>query len=137
GETDIGAPSIAGSSSVNNGTYTVSGSGFDIWANADQFHYVYKPWTGDGTIIARVVSVPNTNTAAKAGVMFRETLAAGSKHAAVTISPDNQARFLRRTTTNGTSAVTFAANSAAPYFVKLVRSGSTFTAYRSLTGVSW
>src|SRR5439155_7789207 len=53
---DIGSPALAGSASYNGGTYTVAGSGSDIWSASDQFRYVYEPLTGDGTITARVTS---------------------------------------------------------------------------------
>src|SRR5262249_57232414 len=49
---DIGAPAIAGSSSFNtsSGVYTVAGAGTDISGTSDQFQYLYKTLTGDGTI---------------------------------------------------------------------------------------
>ena len=70
---DIGSVGHAGSASASNGSFTLSGSGDDIWNNADAFRYVYQSFSGDGTITARVGSVGNTNAWAKAGVMFRET----------------------------------------------------------------
>ena len=51
------------------GTYTLTGSGADIWGGADQFHFAYKEVTGSATIIARIDSLTNTNPFAKAGVM--------------------------------------------------------------------
>ncbi|HUT47528.1 MAG TPA: hypothetical protein VMX36_14700, partial [Sedimentisphaerales bacterium] len=71
------------------GTYTMTGSGTDIWSAADEFHFAYKMLTGAGSIIARVESVEQTDIWAKAGVMIRETLDAGSKFAAVYITPTN------------------------------------------------
>ncbi|HEX5398524.1 MAG TPA: hypothetical protein VFY06_05685, partial [Verrucomicrobiae bacterium] len=78
---DIGSPGPAGSASFNNTLFTVTGSGADIWGNADAFHYAYLPVTNDCTIIARVTSVENTDPWAKAGVMIRQSLSAGSVHA--------------------------------------------------------
>ena len=54
------------------------GSGSDIWERADGFRFVYRALTGDGTVEAQVASLQNTNGWAKAGVMIRESLAAGS-----------------------------------------------------------
>ena len=51
---DIGAVGLAGDASLSSGTFTITGSGADIWGNADAFHYLYRPFTGDGTITARV-----------------------------------------------------------------------------------
>ena len=41
----------------------------------------------DGTITARALSLENTNAWAKAVVMFRESLAAGSTHVMAIVSP--------------------------------------------------
>jgi regulation of enolase protein 1 (concanavalin A-like superfamily) len=43
---------------------------------------------------------------------------------------------LSRTTTAGATSAAFTSG-AAPYWVRLVRSGSTFTAYRSPDGITW
>ena len=78
---DIGGPGTAGSASHSAGTYTVAGGGADIWDNADHFQFLSMPMTGDGRLTAKVVSqtqTPTTNIPAKAGVMFREALTAGS-----------------------------------------------------------
>src|SRR6266566_1605692 len=40
---DIGNPALAGSDSLSNGTWTISGSGTDIGGTADQFHFVWQP----------------------------------------------------------------------------------------------
>ena len=45
--------------------------------------------------------------------------------------------FQRRTSTNGTSISTAGAASAAPYWVRITRSGSTFSAYQSADGSNW
>ena len=134
---DIGSPALVGSASYATGVFTVKGSGIDIWDNSDHFHYVYQPLSGDVTIIARVASIQNTNAWAKGGVMIRETLATGSKHAMMVLTPGHGLDFQRRITTDGSSSHTAGALVAAPYWVKLVRSGNTFSGYASSNGVSW
>src|SRR5437763_13676961 len=74
---DVGATGAAGSASFSSNTFTVRGAGSDIWGAADAFQFVFQPISSDAQIIARVVSVQNTNTYAKAGIMLRETLDAG------------------------------------------------------------
>ncbi len=55
---DIGSVGVAGSASYANGTFTVAGAGQGTMITAaDGFHFVYQPLAGDGTIVARVVSV--------------------------------------------------------------------------------
>jgi regulation of enolase protein 1 (concanavalin A-like superfamily) len=134
---DVGSVGVAGSAAANAGLYTLIGSGADIWNTADAFHFAYRPLSGNGEIVARVTAVGNTNGWAKAGVMIRQTLAPGSKHALVALTPGNGVAFQRRTTDNGASNSTAGGAAAAPTWVRLVRSGSTFTGYRSNDGSSW
>ncbi len=134
---DIGSVSAAGSMTHNSGIFTIEGSGADIWNNADEFHFVYRQFSGDGEIIARVVNVENTNAWAKAGVMFRDNLTAGSRHAMTVVTPGNGTSFQRRTAAGGSSSSTSVGSASAPRWVRLVRSGSTFSAYHSGDGLSW
>jgi len=133
------------------GTYTITASGTDIWGNADEFHYAFKTLTGTGSIIARVESVEQTDPWAKAGVMIRETLDAGSKFAAVYITPTNAdgtatngCRFQARSDTDAAatsdSGVATAEQTAivAPYWVKLERDvAGNFRASYSSNGTTW
>jgi hypothetical protein len=134
---DIGNPGLAGSTSYANGTYTLRGSGWDIEGGWDAFHFAYQSLDGNRTIVARVDSMTNTNSWAKAGVMIRETLNPDSKHAMVVVTPNNGVAFQRRTSAGGTTAHRAGAAVKAPYWVKLKRSGNYFTAYQSTDGVTW
>jgi titin len=132
---DIGATGAAGSATYSNGVYTISGAG-DVWSTADAFHFVYQPWSGNGQIIARYAGIVSGTTNAFAGIMFRESLAANAREVSLLANSANQIGFVRRTTTGGSST----ANSAAagtPYWLKLIRSGNSFSAYRSPDGVTW
>jgi regulation of enolase protein 1 (concanavalin A-like superfamily) len=134
---DVGSVGLPGSSGVSGGTFTVKGSGADIWGSSDAFQFVYRPLAGDGTIVARVASVQNTDVWAKAGVMIRETLAADSRHAFMAITPGNGAAFQRRTAPAGASTNSTGPSVVAPYWVRLVRSGSTLTGSVSSDGSTW
>ncbi len=134
---DIGAVAATGAASYAGGAYQVSGSGADIWGKADEFRFVYATVSGDATLIARVASVQNTNAWSKAGVMIRESLASTAKNAFVAVTASNGVSFQRRTASGGSSASTKVAAIKAPYWVKLVRSGSLFSAYRSADGATW
>jgi hypothetical protein len=98
---------------------------------------VYKRLNGDGTIIARVDSLTNTNAWAKAGVMIRESLDWGSRHASVFITPGNGVAFQRRLANNDAGQSTAQAGVTVPHWVKLTRSGNTLTAQHSADGVTW
>lgn len=134
---DIGNVGSEGSASFTNGTYTLQGSGADIWSTSDSFHFAYQQLDGDCTIVARVTSITNTNSWAKAGVMIRESLDANSKHAMVLLRPGGGTGFARRTTTGGHSSWTKGTATTFPHWVKLVRAGNRFTAYQSANGSTW
>jgi len=121
-----------------NGTVYVNGTGNDIWNASDQFHFVYVPLSGNGTIIAHVATQGQTDLWAKAGVMFRNTLAAGSVFADMILTPGNGAAFQYRDSSGNLGNDATGGNTYfAPGWVKLVRSGSTFTGYVSSNGVNW
>jgi hypothetical protein len=79
----------------------------------------------------------HVNVWSKAGVMIRESLNANSVNALIAVTPSNGVAFQYRTTTGGNSANSVTPGLSAPYWVRLVRSGNTFTASRSLNGVTW
>src|SRR5206468_4627574 len=64
---DVGSVGVGGSATYADGTYTVNGAGADIYGSSDAFNFAYRTWSGDGTIIARVTSLQNTDANAKAG----------------------------------------------------------------------
>ena len=120
------------------GTYTMTASGTDIAGTSDQFHFAYKTLNGTGTIVARVDSIENTHAAARAGVMIRETLDAGSKHAFVCVMPENGVSSRGRTDTNTGSFNTTQGGITAPHWVKLERDvAGNFTASHSTNGATW
>lgn len=134
--TDLGAVTPAGEATHSSGTFTIKGSGTDIWESSDQFQFVNQSITGDAEIIAKVNSLTNTNTYAKAGVMFRETLTATSKHAMTDVTPAAGVEFLSRNATSGVTVADVAAGTA-PKWVRVVRAGNVFTSYTSDNGTTW
>jgi alpha-N-arabinofuranosidase len=134
---DIGAVGISGGATLSNGVFTVTGAGADIQGTADAFRFVYLPLTGNGTIIARVVSVQNIDPWSKAGVMIRASLDAGAANAFVAVTPGNGVTWQYRSSAGGSTGYNNTGGLSAPYWVKLVRSGNTFTGYRSPDGVTW
>ena len=120
-----------------NGAFTVGASGHDIWDNADDFRFVYKRLSGDGSVTVKVESLVNTNAWAKAGVMIRETLDAGSVMAYMIQSYSSGASFGWRQTAGGTCGSSTMAGITAPQWVKLTRTGNAFTAQYSADGKTW
>jgi RHS repeat-associated protein len=136
---DVGAVSTAGSATYTSGTFSVSGSGNQIYGTSDAFHFTYQSLSGDGSIVARLVSVTGTfNSNATVGPMIRETTAAGSTNIKLSDWPYYHALFLDlRTTTGGSTSEPGSQGMTLPYWIKLVRSGNTFTTYGSLYGITW
>lgn len=134
---NIGAVGATGSASHASGTFTVIGSGADIYGSTDEFRYVYQSLSGNGEIKARVASMTNTDPWAKAGVMIRENLTANSNHAYCAITPANGAIFQRHLVSGNVTNQTEAPGVTAPRWVRVTRSGNTFTAYYSSNGTSW
>jgi regulation of enolase protein 1 (concanavalin A-like superfamily) len=129
----------AGFADNGDNTFTLSSGGADIWGNADQFRFVFKPLNGNGSITARVDSLVRTDAWAKAGVMIRESLEANSKHASMVVTPDNSCSFQRRETTGAasTSANWTGTQVRAPYWVRVTRTSNTFKAESSPDGKTW
>jgi hypothetical protein len=100
---NLGGALPAGSAIADNGLFSITGAGIDIWATSDTGYLVQQPLSGDVTVIARIASQQNTNAWAKAGVMIRETLEANSKHVFMCVTPLNGTAFQWRPTIRGTS----------------------------------
>ena len=133
-DTDVGAPSPAGSATFNGGLYTVNGSGADIFGTSDQFNYVYQPTSGNGTLIARVVSQSNTGSAnSKAGVIWKASTTSGSPYILIETGPTGVVKVQY----NFNGSISGATYSFPNLWMKLVRSGANFSAYTSPDGVTW
>jgi hypothetical protein len=134
---DVGTVGMAGSADYGEGTFTLEGSGDDVWGTSDEFHYAYRLLAGNGSIVARVAAVGNVAAWTKAGVMMRASLADSAAHAFMLVSAGKGLAFQRRSTTGGTSTHTSGGAGTAPAWVKLERNGDTVRALQSDDGVSW
>ena len=120
-----------------NEAFTVSGSGHDIWDAADDFRFVYKKLSGNGSITVKVESLINTNAWAKAGVMIRDSLDAAAPMAYMIQSFSSGVSFGWRPTLAATCGSATQAGIVAPQWVKLTRTGNAFTAQYSADGQTW
>lgn len=135
---DIGYVGFPGDVCYNNGTYTITASGDDIWNTADAFHSVFQPVVaGNMDVTARIVSMTNTSDWAKCGVMVRSNLDPGSPQVLMSITPGNGAAFQNRTTQSGQSLNTSLGNIQTPYWVKMSSNGNKYIGYVSTDGVRW
>lgn len=148
--TDINATPV-GNSTYLGGEWTSTGGGSagDQWGLSgtgvngskynDSFHFVNQQITGDGTLVVRLI---DRGSAAQAGLMVRESTARNSRYTGLFHTTEFTLpglAWMSRSTVGGFAglhntqiATTF------PVWLRLVRSGNTFTASRkSDTAADW
>ena len=138
-DADIGSPGLAGSATYGDGLWTVTGGGSDIWNNADQFNFVSTNFNGDGTMIAQVTSLQNSDSSgwSKAGLMFRNDSTAGSVNVSIVATAGQGVSFQWRSAADGSCSFNNDGGVTAPLWLKLVRSGANFTGSYSSDGTNW
>jgi hypothetical protein len=135
---DVGSTLIPGSACYENGIFTVKGSGEDIWGTEDAFHFMYKPMSANGEIVCKVLTQDFTFEWNKVGLMMRESLAPGSRHAFMAITSGNGAAFQYRDQPDGFSVNSNTGGAIkSPLWLKLIKNGTTYNGYYSLDGVTW
>jgi hypothetical protein len=135
-DSDVGSVGTAGSASYTSGTFSVKGAGADIQNTADAFNFVSESITGDGSIVAKLASEQNTDPSAKAGVMIRNSLNANASYVSVLVTPGNGISLQWRTQDGQSTGYQTTAGSA-PKWLKVVRSGNSFSGYYSSDGSTW
>jgi uncharacterized repeat protein (TIGR03806 family) len=135
--TDIGSVDLTGGGSYLNGTFAITGSGQDIFGTADSFFLAYQRVVGDGEIVAQVLGLADSDGWAKAGVMWRDSLGESSANVLLFLTPIYGIGFQHRLTTGGETEYLGGPGVAAPYWLKLVKSGNSFQASSSPDGIVW
>lgn len=80
---DVGNPKLKGTTVYDNKTktYTLTGSGYNIWFNRDEFQFAYKKIKGDFTLTANFEFLGEGKEGhRKIGWMIRESLADSAVH---------------------------------------------------------
>ena len=125
-----------GSQTLSGGSWNVTGFGNDIWGTADSFHFVYQPLAADGSLSAQVASQTASSAWAKGGLMMRATTDPGSPYYAVFATPGNGIAVQWRSAQGGSSSQVTVAGPV-PLYLKIVRSGTTYSAFTSPDGSTW
>ncbi|WP_442506777.1 putative glycoside hydrolase [Novipirellula sp. SH528] len=134
---DIGSPPLAGSGmSSTDDTYKIEGGGA-FAGKTDQFFYLSDAHYGDGAVRASVDSFDESSADAKAGVMFRESLAADAKMVAVLRDPSGRMHMVYRPGTGAALVSAGAVDAAQDRYAMLVRKGDTFVGSYSADGTNW
>jgi hypothetical protein len=137
---DIGNPKIEGMQFEKDQAWIVKGSGWDIWdkpwVRADQFHFVWKKFEGDGNLQSKVDTTFDQNRF-KAGIMFRSSVDPISPYYAVLIADDSKIHVQIRSEYGGKSSEVTAISLRNTVYLKIQRDGSVYSAYISQDGSTW
>lgn len=142
---DIGDLNHEGETTLDpQGSIIVTAGGTDVWGNSDSFHFLYQKLEGDVTLTARVSEVVAAHEWTKAGLMVREGLNADARNAFLLLTDSNGALFQRRQDPGGVTQDTLPDgyyardyDAIAPWWLRIVRSGDTITAFNSPDGEQW
>ncbi len=137
---DLGNPAVPSSVTVvgNNGL-DVTAVGSDIGGYADQGSFNFQVRAGDFDVSARLAGLSPADVWAKAGLMARETLDATARFAAAMATPAMNGSFFEWRDPAGSQAGAVG-NFPANYpntWLRLKRSGNTFTGFASYDGATW
>jgi regulation of enolase protein 1 (concanavalin A-like superfamily) len=126
---DIGTPAIPGTASYNEPkqTYSISGSGSNIWFGEDSFSFLSKKMNGDFIIQAQVRFIGEGHELhRKTGLMIRTSSKSNSAVIACTVHGDGLTSFQYRSTASDTmKEVKFTIKG--PDVLQLEKKGNTYT----------
>jgi regulation of enolase protein 1 (concanavalin A-like superfamily) len=137
--TGIGNPPSGGGQVWLTNVVAVTGVGTDIGGTSDQFEFSYRVLLGNFHVSVCLQSLDPSDVWAKAGLMARASLEAGSPFAASLATPSLAGDlFEYRVSTNSTALIAgrFPANYPNTW-LRLQRSGNVFSGYASYDGQSW
>lgn len=136
---DIGTPPISGTSAVLANGVQVTASGNDIGGLTDQFGFDYQLFAGNFDVSVQLAGLIDSDPLAKAGLMARETLDAGSRFAATLATPAINGDFFEYRNPAASASITtgaFPANYPNTW-LRLKRFGNVFTGFAGYDGVTW
>jgi hypothetical protein len=134
---DVGAPPLKGSAEFDaaSGQYKITGSGTDIWAKADQFHYVWREMSGNFAVTATAKFLTEGIGHRKAVLMLRKSLDTDSPFVHLAIHGDGTpAVQFRNAKADNTNTVDFPVEGPGTWKMKLVRQGANITVWIAKDG---
>jgi Tol biopolymer transport system component len=137
--TDIGSPIMKGSATYNTLTqeYSLEGAGANMWANDDQFHFLYKKIKGDFIISATVRFIgKGTADHRKIGIIARDNLTADSRYADACVHGDNLTSLQYRQH-DGAPTEQVIISSYHPTDIQFERKGNLFTFAAAVFGENY
>lgn len=136
--TAIGDVQLEGSASVEDGVWTVSGAGDDIYGQRNDFQFVYAAVDGPVAIEARLRGMDDINPYSKAGIMLRSSLDDEAVHGYVGRTPGHGTEVLWRTAPGSdTTSQQLEEVTGQHDWLRLVADGERVTASVSTDGEDW
>ncbi|MCA9838608.1 MAG: DUF1565 domain-containing protein [Trueperaceae bacterium] len=135
--TNIGDITVAGNFSNSADGLDIKGAGREIGSFEDGFHYVYKTLKGNGSLVAKLDQLQDTNPWATAGIMMRSSLNSDASHSMIGITPGNGIWFTYRIENEIESESNIVTMDTSYKYIKLERSGDDFISYISSDGQTW
>lgn len=129
GQTDVGTVKHPGSGvyDAKQQQYTLTGSGQNIWATHDDFHFVWKKMKGDFILRTNAAFIgKGVELHRKVGLMVRSTLDSNSKQINAVVHGDGLTSLQYRKTISGITEEKKASITAADV-IQLERKGNTYT----------
>jgi TolB protein len=139
GSDDVGAPPLKGSAAFDPATrqYKITGTGADIWAKADQFHYLWREMSGNFAVSATTTFLTDGNPHRKASIMLRKTVDTDSPFVHLAIHGDGLPSVqFRSAKADNVKTLDFPIEGAGVFTLKLVRTGTTVTVFVAKEGAA-
>lgn len=136
GQSDIGHPALPGSASFDPvlRQYTVSGAGTNMWADKDQFHFVWRRVSGDFSLTATVRFLKQEPPShRKAALIARQSLESDAPYVDAVVHGSGLTELQFRETAGAlTHAIRFPVNG--PVRIRLEHKAGWFTMYAADDG---
>ncbi|HTJ37303.1 MAG TPA: hypothetical protein VL738_29085 [Dactylosporangium sp.] len=99
---------------------------------SDEFEFVHRPLSGDGSITVRVASLADNGVDAAAGLMLKDGLTPGSRYVSLFAARRTGVHLSQDYDTDVRGPA-----GAAPVWLRLTRAGNTVTGEQSADGTAW
>ena len=127
------------------GQMTINAGGADVWTGSDEFAAIYRDdVNGNFDVQVKVDAQENTNAWAKCGIMVRNDMtgagsASGSGYVAMARTPGNGYSLQYDADGDGylDNHVSGGGPAASPVWLRLTKTGTTYTGYYSVDGTTW
>ena len=127
---DVGSPSSPGCTQYSSGNLTMLGYG-PASGTSDNFHWIYKAFSGNVTIIAKINSIP-ADDGDRSGIMIRSNLNPNAQYYILLQDGNANVGELKRDVNGGTGGLySFAPSAVNQTWIKVVKTGTSIKGYYS------